>query len=172
MNGQERTPRRPDACLLPTLLERLRDDEPSRRTEPEHAFMITRSRMREIVRDALADLLNTTNLENEIPPRYTEVLASVVNYGIPPLAGGYASDLRWQEAERRIRKAILRFEPRIIPDSLDIVPPHTGEDRPAGNTLRFSIQALIYMDPYPLSFTILSDVDLETNCVEATLVKA
>lgn len=175
---QERTPRRPDACLLPTLLERLQDDDPGQRSESDSAAMVTRARMREIVRDALMDLFNTTNLEKEIPARYTDALSSVVNYGLPPLAGQYIGELSWPEMERMIRRAVVRFEPRIIPDSLRIEPPQlgtssgTGTDRHAGNTVRFTIHAMIHMDPYPLSFTLVNDVDLETNNVEATLAKA
>lgn len=167
----ERTPRRPDACLLPTLLERLRDNEPGKRNETDSACMVTRTQMREIMRDSLTTLFNTTNLETEIPSRCTEALSSVLNYGIPPLAGGYTSDLRWQEVERMLRRAILRFEPRIIPDSLQIAPPHSSTERHTGNTLSFTIHAMIHMEPYPLSFTLMSNVDLETNSVEATLAK-
>lgn len=189
--AQDRTPKRPLGCLTPTLLERLRDNEPGRRTEVDHASpdqaspdqaspanscMVSRSRMREIIKDSLITLFNTTNLEHDIlamsaPHLHSEALTSVLNYGIPPLAGCYTSDLRWQEVERILRQAILRFEPRIIPDSLSIVPPHAGGDHSTGNTLRFAIHAMIHMEPYPLPFSLMSDVDLETNSVEASLVK-
>lgn len=169
---QERTPRRPDGCLLPTLLERLRDDDPTRRTEPAADRMINRARMREIVRDALVDLFNTTSLEHDIPPRHTDALASVLNYGIPPLAGGYLSEIRWQEVERMIRRAILRFEPRIIPATLRIEPPKSESDHHTANTLRFTIHAMIHMDPHPVEFSLMSDMDLETHCVEAVLLKS
>lgn len=170
-NPPERTPQRPEACLVPTLLERLRDDEPGRRTEAESTCLVSRSRMREIIKDALTTLFNTTNLENDIPSRHTEALSSVLNYGIPPLAGSYHSDMHWQEVERMLRRAILRFEPRIIPESLRILPPQAGEEQRTGNTLRFAIHAMVYMEPYPLPFTLMSDVDLETSSVEATLLK-
>lgn len=168
----EHTPRRPEACLVPTLLERLRDNEPGKRSESESTCMVTRTQMREIIRESLVTLFNTTNLENEIPDRCTQALSSVINYGIPPLAGGFTSDLRWQEVERILRRAILRFEPRIMPDSLRIAPPHDSGDHHTGNTLSFTIHAMIHMEPYPLPFTLMSDVDLETNSVEARLVKA
>lgn len=165
------TPRRPTPRQLPTLLERLRTVHTSGGGDADTEHTLTRSRMREIVRDALVELLNTTNLEHEIPAQYDEVRASVLNYGIPPLAGGYISDMKWMEVERMIRRAIIRFEPRIIPETLHITPPDPESEKHAGNALRFTIHAMIHMEPYPIEFNLLSNMDLETNSLEATLIK-
>jgi type VI secretion system protein ImpF len=64
-----RSPRRADSHFLPTLLDRLRDDAPHRRTEAPGEYAVTRSQLRDIVQRDLAYLLNTTNLGNQIDVR-------------------------------------------------------------------------------------------------------
>lgn len=172
MSWNEATPRQAHANLLPTLLERLRDDNPQKEVESPAEFMVNTTRMREIIRDALTDLFNTINLEQEIDRRlYPEAAASVINYGIPPIAGGYLSEIRWLDIERMVRRAILTFEPRIVPETLRVLPPPETDSRRAANTLRFTIQAMIHMDPHPLEFALENDLDLETNYLKATLLK-
>jgi type VI secretion system protein ImpF len=95
--------------------------------------------------------------------RYPHVADSVLNFGIPPVAGRYLSEVRWDDIEKNIRKAVLRFEPRIIPDSLSVVPPVDIGKQRTGNTLRFLIQGMIHMDPHPLEFVMQSYLDLETS---------
>lgn len=168
----EAAPRQAHANLLPTLFERLKDDTPHQRSELPSDCLITAFKMRELIRDSLTDLFNTINLDSEIDAvRYPEAAASVLNYGIPPLAGGYLSKVRWFDIERMVRKAVLTFEPRIIPETLRIFPPLDERENHAANTLRFTIQAMIHMDPHPLEFALQSDLDLETSCFEGTLIK-
>jgi type VI secretion system protein ImpF len=47
-------PRRADSHLMPTLLDRLRDDAPQRETEVSGEYTVTRSQMREIIQRDLA----------------------------------------------------------------------------------------------------------------------
>ncbi|MNT76254.1 Lysozyme [compost metagenome] len=83
---------------------------------------------------------------------------------MPPLAGSYLSERKWADIERIIRRAIRDYEPRLIPDSVQVVP-LMKEDGAAEayNVLLFEIRALIHLKPYPLAFTVQSAVDLETN---------
>lgn len=172
---------------MPSLLDRLKDDAPGRQTEAHGeahgdgygsslaSATVSNGRMRELVRDSLVSLFNTTNIEDRLDPRrHREVLQSVVNYGLPPLTGGFSCDLRWEAVERMVRQAIVRFEPRIIPSSLQILPPEDEEKSPgaqAGHTLQFSIQAMIYMDPHPVEFSLQGNMDLENHAFVAHLVK-
>lgn len=57
-------PRQPNAHLLPTLFDRLRDDEPLRSVEAPGEYTVTRSQMRKIIQRDLAFLLNTVNMED------------------------------------------------------------------------------------------------------------
>jgi len=162
--SEHRAPRRPNAQLLPTLFDRLRDDEPLRQTENADAYAVTRAQMREIIRRDLTYLLNTTNREDEIDRTcYPAAASSTINYGVPPVAGGYLSAHKWNDIVTIVRRAILDFEPRLIPGSLE-VKPLLREDAPKRyNTLVFEIRGLIHMDPYPMAFTAQSSLDLETS---------
>jgi type VI secretion system protein ImpF len=63
-----------------------------------------------------------------------------------------------------IRRALLDYEPRLIPQTLSVVPLMKEEGAAQGcNVLLFEIRALIDLRPYPLEFTVQSAVDLETN---------
>ncbi|QFZ86273.1 type VI secretion system baseplate subunit TssE [Variovorax paradoxus] len=158
-------PPRVNAQLLPTLFDRLRDDAPSRTTELPSEYTATPAQMREIIQRDLALLFNTTNAEDLIDRvRHADAASSTVNYGVPPLAGSYLSERKWADIERIIRRAIRDYEPRLIPDSVQVVP-LMKEDGAAEayNVLLFEIRALIYLKPYPLAFTVQSAVDLETN---------
>ncbi|WP_211455189.1 type VI secretion system baseplate subunit TssE [Collimonas antrihumi] len=157
-------PRQPNAHLLPTLFDRLRDDEPLRSAEAPGEYTVTRAQMRKIIQRDLAFLLNTANMEDLLDRnRHALAAASTINYGVPPLAGSYLSEHKWADIERRLRRAIFDFEPRLIPDSLQIVPLMKEGAERQYNVLLFEIRGAIRMDPYPMAFMVQSSVDLETN---------
>ncbi|MRS99356.1 type VI secretion system baseplate subunit TssE [Ralstonia pickettii] len=162
--SEHRPPIRPNAQLLPTLFDRLRDDAPQRQTEAANEYTVTRTQMREILQRDLTYLLNTTNREDEIDrTRYPEAASSTINYGVPPVAGSYLSEHKWTDIVKIVRRAILDFEPRLIPGSLE-VKPLLKENAPTRyNVLLLEISGLIHMDPYPMAFTAQSSLDLETG---------
>ncbi len=150
--------------FLPTLFDRLCDDAPHRLTESASDYAPTRSQMRGIVQRDLAYLLNTTNQDDLLhPERHREVTTSTVNYGLPALAGSYLSDRRWTDMEKMIRQAILDYEPRLLPESVVVRPLMQENGRSNYNVLLFEISATLYMEPYPVEFTVQSAVDLETS---------
>ena len=158
------TPTRVNAHLLPTLFDRLRD-EASRTSELPSDYTVTPAQMRDIVQRDLALLLNTTNAEDLIDrERHAEAAASTLNFGVPPLAGSYLSQRKWADIERIIRRAVQDYEPRLIPETVSVVP-LMKEDGAAEeyNVLLFEIRAQIHLRPYPLEFMVQSAVDLETN---------
>jgi type VI secretion system protein ImpF len=164
-SNRQPLPVRPHAHLLPTLFDRLRDDHPQRRTESAAEIALSRTKMLQIVQRDLAYLLNTTNMHwGPEHPHFPAVESSTLNYGIPPLAGGYLSEKKWRDFESIIHKAILHFEPRILPDSLHVVPYKQKDDSEKDyNILKFEIRGLVRMNPYPIEFLVQSSVDLETN---------
>lgn len=156
---------------LPTLFHRLMDDAPQQRKEAPSAYAPTRRQIRDMVQRDLVYLLNTANQQDRIDVRrHPAVVSATVNYGVPPLTGGYASEQRWVQVEQAIRIAILRFEPRIAPQSLQVRPLVHGDDRAHYNVLVFEISGLLHLEPYPLEFTVQSSVDLETR--QMTLLAA
>jgi type VI secretion system protein ImpF len=165
-------PRRTRTRLLPTLLDRLRDDAPHRQSESPDEYAVTPAQMRDIVQRDLTFLLNTTNLAGSLDrERYPHVAASTINFGVPPFAGAFVASCEWRDIESAIRRAITTFEPRLWPDTLSVAPmgvPHSS----GYNVLRFEIHAMLQMDPYPLAFTVQSSLDLETRQVSLTQVRA
>lgn len=161
---KQSAPRHPNAHLLPTLFDRLRDDEPLRSSEAPGEYTVTRTQMRQIIQRDLAFLLNTMNMEDLLDRgRHAEAAASTINYGVPPLAGSYLSEHKWADIEQRLRRAIFDFEPRLMQETLQIVPLMKEGAERQYNVLLFEIRGAIRMDPYPMTFMVQSSVDLETN---------
>lgn len=77
--------------------------------------------LRATVRRELAWLLNTTNLDAAVDlSAYPHVQSSVINYGVPDLAGKSITRRVLLQRAREIRKAIRQFEPRFDEDSLRV----------------------------------------------------
>ena len=161
--------KRAERHYLPTLFDRLCDDAPSESVEAPEAYTSSRSQMRQIIQRDLALLLNTTDQSELIDAaRYPEAAQSTINYGVPALAGGYLSEKKWADIETMIRRAILRFEPRLMPETLIVRPLQKEQASAHYNVLTFEISGHIQMQPYPLEFMVQSQVDLETNRIELT----
>src|SRR5262245_6150696 len=114
-------PLAPQERLQPALLDRLTDEEPERTVEPREQRVLSKSRLRQAVLRDLAWLFNATRLESGGSlARFPYVRGSVINYGLPTLSGHTASTLEVPDLERAIRQAILDFEPRILPNTLQV----------------------------------------------------
>jgi type VI secretion system protein ImpF len=163
-------PRQPQAHFLPTLFDRLCDDEPSQRSEAAKAYAVDRQQLRQIILRDLMDLLNTTNIEDQIKSaKHENIKCSSINYGISPLAGNHMLEKHWISVEKMIRKAIVNFEPRLSPSSLSIRQ-IIKKDAHSYNTLCFEIAGIVNIQPYPMEFIVQSNVDLETSRVTLGLV--
>ena len=76
----ETTNKRGKTPYLPTLLDRLCDDEPSQQNEAPEAYAPNRAQMRDILKRDLSNLLNTINAESWLDrDRYPEAAASTIN---------------------------------------------------------------------------------------------
>lgn len=166
----ERAPRRPNAYLLPTLFDRLKDDAPQRKSEAPGEYTVNRNQLRKIIQRDLTYLLNSVSLDDEIDRSlYPEASSSVVNYGMPPIAGNYLHEQKWDDIEKTIRQAILNFEPRLEPKTLVVAPLLKGDAAKQYNVLLFEIRGQVLTDPYPMEFIVQSAFDLETNQMNVTL---
>lgn len=65
-----------------------------------------------------------------------------------------------QHSNMHIRNALLRFEPRLIPQSLVVRP---KRQKASGTTLPFEIAGLLYWQPEPLELMINGSYDTETD---------
>src|SRR5205823_6232808 len=100
--------------LLPSILDRLIDDEPDLRVEtPRTSAQVLRELKQSLRRD-LEDLLNTRWRCVGWPESLNEIEDSLMNYGIPDFT---ASDLDAAQNPdvllREIESCIRRFEPRL-----------------------------------------------------------
>lgn len=102
-------------------------DDTEQRRETMRYFSIStierfnESALRATVRRDLAWLLNTTNFESSVDlEAYPHVQTSVLNYGVPDLAGKSLNRRIVLQRAREIRKAVHAFEPRIDPATLTV----------------------------------------------------
>ena len=157
----------PQERLQPALLDRLTDEEPDKRAEPRERRVMSRSRLRQAVLRDLAWLFNTTRLESgDSLAHVPHARRSVVNFGLPALSGRAASSLDVMDLERAIRQAILDFEPRIRPGSLQVralVDTNTLEHH---NVIGVEIHGELWAQPVPLELLVRTEIDLETGKVE------
>ena len=78
----------PTERLQPSLLDRLTDEEPAQSQEGRNRRVLSIQRLRESVLRDVGWLLNTTNMaDKDLKERYPYVAGSVVNFGLPDLAG-------------------------------------------------------------------------------------
>lgn len=151
--------------LQPSLLDRLTDDEPERREEPREARAITDSQLRELVRRDLSWLFNTTCLGalQELQA-WPEVNRSVVNYGIPDLAGRTLSSIAASTMEKLLRDAVWNFEPRLLRQTVQLKVV-VDKERFGQNALVFDIEAELWAQPLPVSMCLRTEIDLESGAV-------
>jgi type VI secretion system protein ImpF len=158
--------RTPQEQLQPALLDRLTDEEPDKKLEPRLQRVISKRRMRDAVLRDLAWLFNTTRLDpNMDPATLPNARRSVINYGLPALAGQTASTIEVPDLERAIRQAILDYEPRILPESLRVRALETG-GLDHHNVIGVEISGQLWAQPLPLELLLRTEIDLETGQVE------
>jgi type VI secretion system protein ImpF len=158
--------------LQPSLLDRLTDLEPDKQQESREARSLSEAQLREALRRDLAWLLNTTHLAAlEDLRAYPEVARSVVNFGIPDLAGQTLSGVDEGKLERTIREAVLQFEPRLMRESLTLRA-LVEKDNPGHNTLVFDIEGEMWAEPVPRSLFLRTEINLEDGVASVQEVPA
>lgn len=153
--------------LQPALLDRLRDDDPTSRSEPAEMRVVSKARLREAVLRDLSWLFNASQLESNDSLRpYPEVRRSVLNFGMPVLSGLTVSSIDPLELQDQVRKAILSQEPRILPETLTVEALLLDEQLDRHNQISFRIAGQLWAQPVPLELLLHTDVDLETGRVD------
>ncbi|WP_347988902.1 type VI secretion system baseplate subunit TssE [Methylomonas sp. AM2-LC] len=149
--------------LQPSLLDRLTDEDPLAHNESREQRVLSSRQLRQSVLRDLRWLLNTTGIDNIIDlTDYPFVANSVVNYGSPLISGVTLSGIDVSKIVRKVRQAIIDFEPRIIANTLkvDLV---VDDKKMSDNALSFQIEGDLWAQPLPLHLYIRSDIDLETG---------
>ena len=152
--------------LQPSLLDRLTDNDPDRKLESRDSRVLSPSRLRDCVRRDLAWLLNTSNLGAvQDLDEYPQVARSVLNYGMPDLAGRTTSSVDTTTLEQAIRRVILDFEPRLVAKTLR-VKLFVDEKQMNHNAMSFDIEAELWAQPLPLRLFLRTAVDLESGTID------
>ncbi|MCO8121094.1 type VI secretion system baseplate subunit TssE [Stieleria sp. TO1_6] len=135
-----------DRPLIPSVLDRLIDLEPHRRTESPMNRTQVLQQMKESVGRDLQALLNTRCRATSWPPDLTELDQSLFAYGIPDCVGINTGSRQQQETLRRLlTRAIETFEPRLTKIRVALADTNDPTDR----ALRFRIDAMLKIDPAP-----------------------
>lgn len=148
--------------LQPSLLDRLTDEDPAQRAEARDRRMLSPSQLRESVRRDLGWLLNTTHLAATAPEIADFPLAasSVLNFGIPDLAGRTVSGLDLAAVEGTLRQAIWDYEPRLARGSV-VVRGMSDPREMSHNAVSFAIEADLWARPFPQRLSLVTELDLE-----------
>jgi len=155
--------RRNPEPVLPSVLDRLLDDEPENQREvPPTAGRVLEALRRSIQRD-LEDFLNTRRRCSPIPERLEGTLCS---YGVPDLVG---ADLSSARRQRRFLKELERLvglhEPRFRSIKIKAVEGASAADR----TMRFRIEAVVRAEPAPESMVLNSTVEPVTRTIDVRI---
>ncbi len=155
--------------LYPSLLDRLVDDELGRATEARENRAASLQKLRENVLRDLNWLFNATQSSIDFADDPV-LIGSVINYGMPPLAGRPASQYDLNDLARALRDVILRFEPRIIAHTLKVSADRDRES--AHNVLGFRIEGQMWSQPIPLEIYMRTEIDLESGMTQVVEAKA
>lgn len=124
----------------------------------QRRFGVSENELRAHLEADLAALLNTTHLESAIPLNdVPHVAGSIVNYGFRDLSSLGARELNTPAVVETLRRSLLRFEPRLIPASLD-VQIRDGDGR--NHHLAVVVSAELMGDPVDVPLDFDAEVDL------------
>ncbi len=135
-----------DQPVVPSVLDRLLDDDPSVRTEPPKSRTQVLRELKLSVRRDLENFLNTRQSCVSWPEHLTELEHSLANYGLPDIAGlDLARTRHRQDLQRLLESIIRRNEPRFKSVRVELL----ENTNPLDRTLRFRIDALLHAEPAP-----------------------
>jgi type VI secretion system protein ImpF len=152
-----------DIPLIPSILDRLIDEDPATGTESAKSRSQSLREMIQNVRRDLERLLNTRWRCVGWSPDLEELDRSLVNYGIPDImTSDLGAELQRESFRRLVETAIRYFEPRLESASVEF----TDADQPVDRTLRFRIEAMLRIEPAPEPVVFDSKLELSTGNVE------
>lgn len=152
--------------LQPALLDRLTDDDPSNTRDADERRVLNKTQLRQAVLRDLGWLLNAVQPLGSQADEAPYAADSVLNYGLPPMSGQLASKVDVQDIEASIKRAILRFEPRILEQSLTVKALDSAVMLDSHNIIEFEIHGLLWAQPIPLELLLRTQLDLEAGQVQ------
>ncbi|MGY4534840.1 type VI secretion system protein ImpF [Pseudomonas sp. TE3786] len=150
--------------LQPSLLDRLEDNDRGNPNESADKRVLSMSQLKASVLRDLTWLFNTTSLLDVETAAAIPAGSSVINYGLPALAGRSLSNIDVHAIESLIAQTIATFEPRILRSTLQ-VKARLLEEGMDHNALAFEIEGDLWALPVPLRLLLTTNLDLETGHV-------
>ena len=152
--------------LMPTLLDRLTDQAPDKLLERQDERIINMRSLKHSVQRDLEWLFNTIQLASSCNlAGYPEIQSSVLNFGIMDINSISSTVKSALEVEYALRQAILKFEPRILPDSLTVqVLSFNKID--CKRRIDFQIEGQVWAQPMPQQVLLRTEIDLMANNIK------
>ena len=145
---------------LPSVLDRLIDDDPKNTKEKPLTLKQMAVALRNAVRRDLEDLLNTRQRPFDLPDGLEDLENSSFEFGIPDFSGANMSTIeRRRKYLRRVEEIIRLHEPRFV--SVRVIP--VDERKTSLRSLHFRIEAVLRTEPVPESVLYDSHVDFATR---------
>jgi type VI secretion system protein ImpF len=158
-NAQVRAPRANRGVELSAFCEITAAIRPNIQRDGVDRRGISMRRLRECVLRDLSALFNAINLEASVElESYPLAAQSVLNFGLPNLAGQARSSLAPARLAERIRRAIETFEPRL--SQVRVTPEVDGPTTDAIGGIAFRIEAELWGDPLPQHVEVRTRIDL------------
>ena len=124
---------------------------------------VSMRRLRDYVCRDLAALLNSASLDAVVDlSAHPHVESSVLNFGMPSLAGRSARSADPQQIAATMEAAVRRFEPRL---SAVRVTAETGEEGNETHVLSFRIDAQLWGHPMPQQLVLRTRIDVDSGNV-------
>ncbi len=132
-------------------------------TEAGELKAVSMRRLRDYVCRDLGALLNCASLDAVVDlTAYPHVQGSVLNFGMPSLAGRHARSADPQAIAATIEAAIRRFEPRL---SALRITPEMGEEGNESHVLAFRIEAQLWGQPAPQQLVLRTSIDVDSGSI-------
>lgn len=93
---------------------------------------------------------------------YPEVMNSVLNFGMPDMAGVTASSIDVKALEKVMKEAIINFEPRLMRRTVK-VKLMASESAMNHNALTFEIESEMWSEPIPIHLRLRTEIELENG---------
>ena len=123
---------------------------------------ITEGQLRDQLIIDLNALLNTVNLESSLDlEAFPHVRKSILNYGIPEISNRSIDESRVTDIVDEIRETLLRFEPRLLPETLTVTRDTTVN--PDALAIRFAVRGEMACDPAAVAVEFVADIEIDTG---------
>lgn len=156
--------------FMPCLLTRLTDEHPFSGVDTDYSLSFTLAQLKQDILTNLNMLLNSQTAPAEtryLRGNYPGVARSCYHFGIDSCTGLSTSSDRPRIIAENVRRAIAEFEPRLVPDSIQVRAEHShsAADRTA---IHLNISSRLAVHPMTEDIYFRMRVDMETGEITFT----